>query len=333
MADLVQVRKKIALLHRHQKDRIKETNAAYPFLEAKGIDVLTFKRFNRSNKFEVLWKSLAWIFYAPFLVLGKGYDVIYCDDSWPFYPAFVKLASPKSKLVLRIGDFHLMYHTWGIVYHILHFFEKMVWRMADGILPISKTMGEFISNEVTIDNINVILDPVNPNDFPIEGFRNYGSVMFHGVLTRNKNVDILIEAARLLPHITFIIIGHGPDYDRLRSIAPFNVWFKGWIPFKQIHRYIASCAVGVALRSDNPGNQYVVTSPFLQYGVMGKPCLVTRREVFGDYRWQFSDVKEMATKINLLMEQPEEGLKLREFVLKNHNAEQIAEEIWSRLSS
>src|SRR3990167_9192998 len=106
---LVQTEKKIALLHRYPAERIKETNAAFPYLRDKGIDVLTFKTFDRTGHWKKFFKSLAWIFYAPFLVMGKRYDVIYCDDSYPFYPLLVKLMSPWSRVVTRLGGFHLMY--------------------------------------------------------------------------------------------------------------------------------------------------------------------------------------------------------------------------------
>jgi len=143
----------------------------------------------------------------------------------------------------------------------------------------------------------------------------------------------MLEAAKWLPYYDFVILGDGPDYARLKKIATKNVHFQGWVPFKDIYQHIASCSIGVALRSDNPGNEYVVTSPFIQYGIMGKPCLVTRRKVFGDYKWQFSNVAEMVEKIHILMVRPEEGKKLKEHVLKNHDAKKIAEEIWTILSS
>ena len=331
---MVQAQKKIALLHRYQKNSIKETNAAFPYLEAKGIDVLTFKQFDRLGGFGKFWKGLLWIFYAPLLVIGRGYNVIYCDDSYPFYPALVKIASPRSKIVIRLGDLHLLYYYKGFAYEILHFFEEIGWSIADRIIVISEAMAERLIKEGY--ECEVVPDPVDPSDFPQEITQEEGSVMFHGVLTKNKNIGILLQAARLLPKVRFSIVGSGPDLRRLMDVAPSNVHFQGWVPFKDIHHQIGSCSVGIALRSDNPVNEYVVTSPFLQYGIMGKPCLVTRRKVFGDYKWQFSDVYQLATQIKGLLSDPDylrsEGEKLRENIFKNHHANKIADQIWQILT-
>ena len=345
MANVVQAEKKIALLHRYPKEQISETNAAFPYLAKKGMDVLTFKKFNRLSSWKKFLKSVVWIFYAPLLVLGRGYDVIYCDDSYPFYPILVKLASPRSKVILRIGDFHLMYYYKGLIYFILHTLETWGWFISDRIIVISETMREKVAldlyyfsctvgegwEEEIKKKIHVVLDPVELWHTHLRRKKSRGSVMFHGVLTKNKNVDILLEAARRLPKVIFIVIGDGPDRQRLESLAPPNVIFKGWVPFHKIPHAISSCAIGLALRSGNPGNEYVLTSPFLQYGMMGKPCLVTRRKVYGDYEWQFSDVGEMVEKIKILLTRPEEGKKLRKYIVENHDAKKIGDQIWSLL--
>lgn len=333
MANVDKAEKKIALLHRYPADQIKKTNAAFPHLREKGIDVLTFKKFDRLSKHKKFWKSILWVFYAPCLVFGRGYDVIYCDDSYPFYPIFVKLVSPFSKVVLRIGDFHLMYYYSGWVYHLLHYFEQLGWMMADRIVAISYEMGEKIGSEIGYKKLYLVLDPVDPKDFPIQDGKCLAGVMFHGVLTKNKNLDLMIEAAKRLPNIFFMIVGDGPDLKRLKNIASSNIHFPGWVTIKELNQLMRVCSVGVALRSDNPGNEYVVTSPFLQYGIMGKPCLVTRRRVFRNYEWQFSGVDEMVEKIKILLQKPEEGERLRKYVLENHDAQKIAEQIWKILLS
>lgn len=318
---------RIALLHRYPPERIRETNAAFPYLKEKGIDVLTFKKFDRINGYKKFFKSLLWIFYAPLLVIGKKYDVIYCDDSFPFYPALVKLVCPaKTKVVIRLGDLHLMYYTSGIVYKFLHALEKLSWQFADKIICISDTMGEFVSNEIR-RRADVVLDPVDPKDFPYDSYEDHGTVMFHGLLTRNKNIDILLEAAKRLPDKIFIIVGDGPDRNRLEKKAPVNVFFRGWVPFKDIYKYIRRCAMGVALRSKNPGNDYVITSPFIQYGIMGKPCIVSKRKVFKDYPYQFSTVDELVHQIRKVSKAEYSKEDIRNFILENHDAKKIADEI------
>jgi len=322
---------RVALLHRYPSDRIKETNAAFPYLVERGIDVLTFKKFDRLGNFWKFWKSIAWIFYAPCLVIGKGYDVLYLDDSYPFYPALVKLASPRSRVVIRLGDLHLKYYYKGAMYGFLHFFEEIGWTAANKIIVISEAMAKALLEEGY--PCEVVRDPVDPKDFPlVEESPDSNTVMFHGVITRNKNLDMLLEAAKRMPKTNFVIIGGGPDLYRLIQIAPKNVHFQGWVPFKEIYRHIASCTVGVAMRSENAGNDYVVTSPYIQYGIMGKPCLVTRRKVFGDYPWQFSTVKEMVDKLEDLLTATVDSKGLREVFILHHSAEKISEEIWKILT-
>lgn len=327
-------KKKIALLHRHPRNQIPETNAAFPYLEAKGMKALTFKHFDRLNGWGKLLKSIAWVFYAPCLVLGRGYDVIYCDDSIPFYPILVKLASPRSRVVLRIGDLHLMYYASGVFYKLLHFVERTGWNLADEIIAISPQMAEYISRRCST-RVSVVYDPVDPIDFPVRKTVKIDKkiVMFHGLLTKNKGVGMLLQAAGRLPEYQFWIVGGGPEYKRLKETAPLNTFFWGWYPFRLVYQLIEDCDVGVALRSGNPGNEYVVTSPFLQYGIMGKPCLVSRRKVFGDYPWQFSGVGELCEKIHVLMERPEEGKELQDYVLRNHHAKKIGDDIWRILTS
>lgn len=55
-------------------------------------------------------------------------------------------------------------------------------------------------------------------------------ILFVGRLSREKGVDTLIDAARLMPRVAFTVIGSGPDEERLRAVAPGNVTFTGVLP-------------------------------------------------------------------------------------------------------
>jgi glycosyltransferase involved in cell wall biosynthesis len=247
------------------------------------------------------------------------------------------MVSPNSKVVKRMGDFHLMYYTSGWLYKVLHWLEIKEWNIIDRIIAISEVMCDEIKFKTKIPKTFVALDPIDPVDFlPANMLKDKSKkiVMFHGLLTRNKNVDMLLDAANHLPEIEFRIIGDGPDKKRLMKKANrLNVKFFGWKPYSYMYSYINDCDIGVALRSNNPGNEYVVTSPFLQYSIMGKPCIVTRRKVYGDYPWQIIDADDLIEYIYELLDMLEEGEIMRKYVLEHHDAEKIAEQIWYLLSS
>jgi glycosyltransferase involved in cell wall biosynthesis len=54
-------------------------------------------------------------------------------------------------------------------------------------------------------------------------------VLFVGRLSMQKGLDYLIETAKELPKIKFVIVGSGEQEKRLKSIAPNNVEFLGFV--------------------------------------------------------------------------------------------------------
>jgi len=59
-------------------------------------------------------------------------------------------------------------------------------------------------------------------------------VLFVGRLAKQKGLDYLIEAAKELPNIEFKIVGDGEQEKRLKSIAPKNVKFLGFVSNKKL---------------------------------------------------------------------------------------------------
>ena len=324
---------KICILHRFPKDRIKETNASITFLLRDGVVIKTFRKFDRMNPTWKLLKSLIWILYAPLLVIFRSYDIIYCDDSFPFYAGLVKFFCPKSKVIIRLGDLHLMYYLEGRAYDFAHWLEVKEWKFVDDVIPISQTMSNFIYKETGL-MFQHIKDPVNLDDFDIkpDPHKDPPIVMFHGTITRNKGLDKIIRASHKLPDVRFIIVGEGEDRQRLESFNCPNVRFTGWIPYSRVKECIAKASIGLAMRSHNRGNQYVVTSAWLQYCAVGIPCIVSERDVFKDmeYPWTFNTVERLVVLIKNLLEKPE---NYKSYVTFHHDARKIGDKIWFRLLS
>ena len=332
---------KICILHRYPEQDIKQTNAAFPYFveimrKNHFVDIKTFKKFDRTRR--KWFKSLWWIFYAPLLVIGKHYDLIYCDDSFPFYPLLVKLASPKSSVYVRLGDLHLMYYCSGWSYKILHAIEKFVWRKVDLLIPITNIMRDFICSEGKfLDKTLVVKDPIDLQDFPYmpDRIKDY-DVCFHGTLNKNKGIDLIIKTARKLPGVSFVIFGDCNGRLKIESRSPKNVHFVGWKDYPKIADYLSAAKVGIAMRSDNPGNDYVITQAFLQYAAVGTFVLVSDRKTFKNYPYAF-DVKN-SQLLSFLIRDSLENFndykkyiieKNRKIVEEEHDARTIAAELVS----
>lgn len=80
------------------------------------------------------------------------------------------------------------------------------------------------------------------------GAREPRTVALVGRLVPVKRVDRLIEAARLLPDVRFLVAGDGPQREALQSGAPENVEFLGWVTDPGV---VYSRAQAVVLCSEN----------------------------------------------------------------------------------
>jgi len=91
------------------------------------------------------------------------------------------------------------------------------------------------------ENTTVILPGVEYGKFHVGKKRNH--VLFVGRLAKQKGLDVLIEAARQLPDITFNIVGRGEEESHLKSIAPPNVEFLGFKSGKPLYDLYAEAGV------------------------------------------------------------------------------------------
>jgi glycosyltransferase involved in cell wall biosynthesis len=96
---------------------------------------------------------------------------------------------------------------------------------------------------------------------------------FHLVVSRllpYKHVDRAIEAFRGLPEECLLVIGHGPEEQRLRDLLPPNVAIASGVSDAQLRWAYAHCAALVAPALEDFG-----LTP-LEVGAFGKPTLARR---------------------------------------------------------
>ncbi|MBK9292987.1 MAG: glycosyltransferase [Oligoflexia bacterium] len=119
--------------------------------------------------------------------------------------------------------------------------KKRVLKYLDNIhfLPVSKFASHFIDKAKTFKKLNnshiTIVPPLRAQkeDFAplsseiVNFIKNFNNqyYLFAGRLSYEKGADRMIEFANQLPHKAFILSGSGPLKDKLRKIAPKNVFF------------------------------------------------------------------------------------------------------------
>lgn len=146
-------------------------------------------------------------------------------------------------------------------------------------------------------------------------------VVYTGGLLEWKGVDVLVEAARELPQVLFVIAGGmGADVERLRTRAAgaSNVRIDGFQPPARVPEYLAAADLGVVPNRAKPEISARYTSPLKVFEclAMGLPLVVSDlpslRDILGPEDAVFAppdDARALAAAIGALL--ADAGLRAR----------------------
>ncbi|MFZ2664315.1 MAG: glycosyltransferase family 4 protein [Patescibacteria group bacterium] len=308
---------KIAVLHRYPPKQVIGTNASFiDFLRIlsernHNVFYFTYKQkeslpsfnglkyvflpftFNRGNSLDKMVKTYLWIFLVPIFVLFKNkkekFDVVYCDDSVPYFAFFTKLLNPRTKVVMRLGDLQSGYslaEKHKIMFEIALKIETMMWKKMDGLVAISETFKKFLlEKDLDSKKVSVVEESINLEglELPKKESEKKSEIvfMFHGALVVCKGLDTLINAFSLIhkeyPNTKLIIAGGGGDEKRIKDLAQSldlkNVEFTGWYNHEELKEIMADVDISVAMRSPNMANNFVVTTSLLENWKFKKPVI------------------------------------------------------------
>lgn len=130
-------------------------------------------------------------------------------------------------------------------------------------------------------------------------------VLFVGRLAKQKGLDYLLQAARELPDTTFKLVGEGEEDKRLRSIAPDNVEFLGFMSgqllFDLYSRAMVFCLPSVA-----------ETFGIVILEAMASGCAVvsTVPLEYEGFNVSVGDVKALKTSLEYLISNPDNTVEL-----------------------
>lgn len=294
------------------------------------------------------------LWYVPGLLQG----VLWCDlvFSWfGKFHAFLAVAmarcfGKKSVVVVSGGEVCRFTLGPGKLYNsicthpVKKWFPKFVARYADLLLPVSDYAYSEATQSVRPDlgRMRRIHHGFDMNFFKKKPGQHKRTLVLTvtELLKDNyyrKRLGVILEVARLLPNIPFVIVGH--DYDgtgaRLQKIAPRNVRFTGRISDEELVDILGRASV------------YIQPSIMESFGcalaeAMLCECVpvVSRTtvlpEVVGDcgiYLDEPVTQEEIATKIQVALQHSDLGRRARQRVIDNFSLERRRKELLDAVAS
>lgn len=239
---------------------------------------------------------------------AKDFDLIHTNNYNACFPSFVAGKLSKKPVVCHI---HEVYNEkWlemrGLVRGTL---SRVVERLQvdhdfDKFIFFSEHMrNSAVGMGVPVERTEVIKPGVEFKNFKIGKKEPY--VLFVGGLIKRKGLDYLIQAARKLEDINFLVVGKGVERERLEHLAPKNVKFLGYIPDEKLmdlySRALIFClpSIGegfglVLLEAMASGCAIVSTIP-LDYEGVGVDC---------------SNVEQLKNAIDHLIDNPKKAERM-----------------------
>ena len=171
-------------------------------------------------------------------------------------------------------------------------------------------------------------------------------ILFMGTLYPFSGIDHILKNFHLLQNqikqIKFVIIGGGPDFNRLKSLTNElqlnkNIIFTGFVEQKQIPEYIAIADICLNPFVINTLTDRVIPTKILEYLACGKPVLSTPLKGTVEllpnenYGIVYSQLDDFISSIEKLLQNKAHLDKLGEngfsYVKKNHYWDSLADQL------
>ena len=236
------------------------------------------------------------------------FDVFYAHDY--FSAALVGWVRRRFPKVVIVYDSHeLIFPALGFSQSkrdaFFIYFEKQAIKNANLVICASderaslmKDYYHMTESPLVIENISQL--PIVEDEIIQELLHNAGVVIksteavlvYAGVLSPGRKIDSLIDIVAERPNTKLLIVGGGPDRERLESIANKKIadrfHFTGSVPYKYMGRLLKECDVGyISYPTDSLNNIYCASNKIYEYASVNLPMIApenpTIRKMFEDY--------------------------------------------------
>lgn len=242
--------------------------------------------------------ALAAELFLSFRVLRRhGFDIIHaCNPpDLIFLVALVHKVFFGKKFLFDQHDinpelYEVKFGKRGVFHRLLNFFERCTFRCADGSLATNETL-----KKRAVSLRGMPADKVwTVRSFPdLEKFKRTAPdrrikvrhkylIGYVGIMAEQDGVEILVRAMAHIVNkqgrddVKCLIIGDGPDYDRLRSMAKElelneHIQFTGYQTGEALMSGLSACDIGVIPDPPNACNDKLSMNKVFEYMALGLP--------------------------------------------------------------
>ena len=252
---------------------------------------------------------------------------------------------PQTLIDMGISKWHPFVILLGIL-------EKFLYKQAKRIITLlPKIKNYIISLGISEDKIVWIPNGVYIDRFSTKKLKNKNTekftVTYAGAIGKANNLDVLIEAAKILkgiPNIEFVIVGDGPERERLEKkvleIGLNKVQFKGSVSKNEVLSYLCNSNILYFNLKESPVFRYGISSNKLfDYLASGKPIIFSAfagnnpvAEARAGITIPPENPEALAEAILKLYRMPDEerkemGLRGRKYVEKYHSIPKLVDKL------
>ncbi|MBM7652542.1 glycosyltransferase family 4 protein [Neobacillus cucumis] len=157
---------------------------------------------------------------------------------------------------------------------ILHKIRNWDYRTANGV-DYFLANSDFIGNriwKVYRRNSHVIYPPVDIQSFPLKEEKE-DFYLTASRMVPYKKIDLIVEAFSLMPDKKLVVIGDGPDFEKIKSKAGYNVELLGYQSFEVLKSYMQRAKAFVFAAEEDfgitPVEAQASGTPVIAYGKGG----------------------------------------------------------------
>jgi len=223
---------------------------------------------------------------------------------------------------------------------------------ADKVLVMNNFTKELVTNyyNVSKEKISIVTNGTDLNKF-YNIKENNKRIIFSGAMYYHRGIDILLdsvsEVVNKINDVEFLLLGDGPEMEKLQDIVnknnlSENVIFKGWIQREEIPEFLANSSIGIGPLRTTDVTKGALPIKVLEYMASSLPILamketlpeeVLKNNVNG---YIIENSEELAQKIIHLLENEnirnEMGTNSRKMV-KKFDWKNVAESIINEYQS